>query len=180
MKDLAPGTVVFVDSNMRPDQDCFAVIVDSDFWFKAVETEKVILPQLEDLEADARGPKMCPENYCLFRILGHRTFPQNWLTNSPEAEESFCASVVHNHFQIRSQVSPIDLRPHVALFGDTNDRMEGGKIFFHEMGAYLRGALKDAAVLYRYLDGERFSSPKWQHISVEEKLLRLLEKAIPR
>jgi len=39
-KELKPGTIVFVDSNNCKKFNCFGVIVDTIFWYKAVKAEK--------------------------------------------------------------------------------------------------------------------------------------------
>lgn len=169
-KILKPGDTCYVDAN-GSDHDCFGVVVDPDFWFESAKKENVLGELL---------PTVNQNRHCLFRVLGIQTFRQYWRGNDPEQIEPHERVVMHYRFQAKFYVEPVNLRPLIELTKIAGNRVGrlllGERCCCHE---HVRSALADAEVVYQYLDGLRFKPGKSDYLHSEDKLLRLLEKAVP-
>lgn len=170
-KSYNPGDIIYVDSNFIPKYDCFGVVIDRDFWIEQVEKEDVFKESLEEILENGVFEKSV-----LFRVLGTKSFRQYKKPNSLKESEPDNHAIMHYKCQLLIYVDPVNLRPLIEISKKNNCKI--GELLFNESDSYISGALNDAEVVYKYLDGERFN-PKKEHYSKEDKLLKLLEKAIP-
>jgi hypothetical protein len=171
---LPPGTIIFVDMNGN-DQNHLGVTIDEDFWQKAVEEERLILPWIELSKETGRIDKSC-----LYRVLGNCQFRKFWQTNDPSVLEPNSTAIIHYHFRIYSYVRSFDLHKYLDLIDQlSSDEKE---FFFPELynRTYISSAIADAKIIYQYQSGKKFQpDPEKKSLSEEEKFLRLLELAIP-
>ncbi len=102
--------------------------------------------------------------------------PEGWRAiNQSEPDDQF---VLHYGLQHDIYVVPVDVRPllkYLEHYKNVGPRV--GRAIFGSSSSYTYSMLHDAAVVYKYLDGERCT--KTEGLSYEDKLLRLFERAIP-
>jgi|GEM_PF-6762260 hypothetical protein len=166
-----PGDVVYADSNGQSGENYFGVVVDRDFWFREIEKEDVILPAIEEYKKNGVLYNRIP-----LRVLGTKFFRQYWKTNDDEFFEPEDKVVMSYRAAAPTYTSEVDLRPIIELCGIDNNRV--GKLLFNDANTYALDSLRDAKIVYDYLDGARFDSSE-KYVFKKDKLLRLLEQAVP-
>lgn len=166
-----PGDIVYADSNGQSDENYFGIVVDRDFWFREMRKEDVIFPQIEKHRKNGVLDSHIP-----LRVLGTKVFRQYWKTNDCEFFEPEDKVVMRYRLATPVYTSKVDLRSIIELCGIDNNRV--GKLLFNNADTYTLDSLKDAKIVYDYLDGARFDSSK-EYVFREDKLLRLLEQAVP-
>lgn len=164
------GDMIYVDSNFSRNYDCFGVVVDRDFWMEQVKREDVFNHAIDELKHNGVFDRQI-----LFRVLGTKSFRQYWKANDDAEFEPDERTVVHYRCQAPIYVNAVDLKPLIEISKIDSGRV--GKILFMGSNPYILDALNDAEIVYNYLEGKRFSSR--EYVSKEDKLLRLLEQAIP-
>ena len=165
-EDFRPGQIIFVDSNFSERYDCFGVVINKDFWVEAAKNEGVLGEYLSQFD---------PLHYVSFRVLGRRSFAQYWLRNDPDNSEVDPHVFVNYHFQHSRYVKPVDLRSIAEIVGRTS--RHGGDLLVTD--DYPREALREAQIVYEYLDGKRCQDCQNDYMSPEDKLLKILEQAVP-
>lgn len=164
------GDIIYVDSNFSRNYDCFGVVIDNNFWMKQAKKENVFTYTIDELKQNSVFDKQIP-----FRVLGTRFFRQYWKANDDAEFESDENTVMHYRCQAPIYVDSVNLKPLIEIAEIDGGRV--GETLFNDSSSYVWGALNDAKVVYDYLDGKRFSPSGYIH--KEDKLLRLLEQAIP-
>ncbi len=169
IRKYAPGDIIYADSNFARSYDCFGVVVNRDFWTGQVKRENVFNQAIDELKCNGVLDKQIP-----FRVLGTKFFRQHWRANDDAEFEPDEKVVMHYRCQTPVYVDPIDMKPLIKI-----SEIDSGRVGETLIGSnsYVWGALNDAKVVYDYLEGKRFSFP--EYVSEGDKLLRLLEQAIP-
>ncbi len=187
VSDFKPGDMIYADSNLSHSYDCFGVVVDKNFWFEQVNLENVLEESLSEFKEERHTP---------FRVLGTRLFEQHWRMNNPEELEPNNLKVMHYRFNSLTYTTKLDLRSFINLKNiQTDNFTEHVKYFFNFKDNYFQEVLHEAKIIYGYLGGERFDPKihgseigyvgkggkieKVRTFDEDEKLLRLLNKAIP-
>ncbi len=166
-----PGDIIYADSNFSQLYDCFGVVVNKKFWLEQVKTENVLEESLNEFDEKRDVP---------FRVLGRKMFRQYWRANNPDEVEPDEHKLMHYRFNSILYTAKIDLRPFIKLQETKTDNFTSHvRGFFTFEDEYFRGALDDARIVYDYLEDRRFDIKKGKYVFSEQKLLRLLEKAIP-
>jgi hypothetical protein len=170
-KNFKPGDIIYADSNFSIAYDCFGVVVDKDFWLEQANKENVLEENLSEFKEKHDVP---------FRVLGNKLFRQYWRANDSEEVEPDEHKLMHYRFNSSIYTSKIDLRPLIQIRNIRLDKFAGHALkFFDFKNLYFQEALSEAKIVYDYLDGKRLDRESAPYIHKEEKLLRLLEKAIP-
>jgi len=178
-----PSEILYVDSNYSERQNCFGVVVTDNFWIEAVEREGKIPEERYSQALEMRN------DYTLVRVLGTRVFRKGWECLNPDFLEPNEEDVFNYTSRANIYCEPFNLKP----FIDSDDfpeynransfvatcEIRGCNLLSRENLEYRYQALEDAEVVYSYLEGKRFQPEDDDYISKEDKLLRLLERAIP-
>lgn len=168
--DFKPGDIIYADSNFSPAYDCFGVVIDKEFWLEQTKIENVLEKTLSEFNEKRDIP---------FRVLGRRMFRQYWRANNPDEFEPDEHKLMHYRFNSFLYSTKIDLRPFIQLQEIKTDNFTSHVHgFFGFENEYFQGVLHEAEIVYDYLEGKRFNR-KEKNVFSEQKLLRLLEKAIP-
>ncbi len=168
--DFKPGDIIYADSNFSPLYDCFGVVVEKEFWLEQATLENVLEESFKEFNEKLDIP---------FRVLGRRMFRQYWRANNPNEVEPDEHKLMHYRFNRPAYTTKIDLRPFIKLQETKTDNLTGHvRGFFTFENEYFQGALEEAKIVYEYLEGKRFDK-KEKNVFSEQKLLRLLERAIP-
>lgn len=169
--EYKPGDIVYADSNGKSSEDYFGLVVDRNFWLKEIEKENVILYEIERYRKNG-----VLDNMLGLRVLGDKFFRQSWKTNDPNRFEPGDNAVMNYRVASPIYTCKINLRPTLELCSIDGNRVGG--LLLGDANDYVHSALGDARTVYDYLDGERFDASK-KYIYGREKLLRLLEQAVP-
>jgi hypothetical protein len=170
-EDFKPGDIIYADSNFSMDYNCFGVVVNKEFWFEQVKKENVLEESLDEFEENCDIP---------FRVLGNKLFRQYWRANDPEEFEPDEHRLMHYSFVTPHYAVKFDLRPLIQVHKNIlAEGFEGNVLEFLKFkNRYFEEVLSEARIVYDYLDGKRFDLNK-ENVFKKDKLLRLLEKAIP-
>ncbi|MEI8343638.1 MAG: hypothetical protein WCF93_01655 [Candidatus Moraniibacteriota bacterium] len=154
VRKFIPGTVVSFRQGYKKS---LGVVVDTSFFEWVMGQDKLNWPV-----------KFDSTKHCALRVLGVFIGSNFSAYDIAEPDEHV---IVHYTFEKLHSVEAIDLRE-IAFINDDVLRL------FIE-NEYDLLALHDARVLYEYLDGVRFVGVVGSLTKRREKLLQLLEKAIP-
>ncbi len=168
-REYSIGNIIYVDSNFARAYDCFGVVIEKEFWRTNVQKD-----YLEFTKSNlAKGVF---EKFVLFKVLGERKFRQPWKEKGIEDIKKK-EIVMSYRGQNQVYVDPINLLPLIETA-----KIDGGRVRETLFGnnVYVLESLREAEIIYDYMDGKRFDKEKERKfIHKEDKLLRLLEQAIP-
>ena len=172
-RKYSPGEIIYFNDKNNDRDSCFGFVVDKDFWLDEAKKEGFLN---ESIDKHLNGTFKPLEEIVLFRVLGEKIFREKLKEYDLHNFEPSQNRIIHYKKGEPIYVTPVNLRPVIEISKKDNGRIKN--FLFSKSDPYILDALEDAEVVYNYLDGERFNPRKIQFFK-RDKLLRLLEKAIP-